>query len=140
MKKLSKIVSDVESAKTHGEQVQKLRNSDSKSLREILTFSMHPHVQWLVPETDPPYKPLAADLDVEGKMHTEVKMFKYFTNTAVGNELKQIRREQMFITLLESLDPDDAKLLLRMRNKALKIPREAVDEAMPDLTVNWPKQ
>lgn len=139
MKKLSKIVSEIEAAKGVSEQVALLRAADSKSLRDLLTYTLHPHVKWSLPETDPPYKPLHEAADAEGKLHAETKMFQYFTNTAEGNALKQAKREQLFIGLLESLDPDDAKLVLRAKNKNVGVSREAVDVAMPDLTRGWPK-
>jgi hypothetical protein len=43
----------------------------------------------------------------------------------------------MFIQLLESVDPRDATLVLRVKNKALKIKPEAVKIAFPKLTANW---
>lgn len=139
MKKLSKIISEIESAKDVGEQVARLRAADSRSVRDVLIYTLHPQVEWKLPQTDPPYKPLFEAADAEGRLHSDTKMFQYFTNTQEGMNTKQAKREQMFIALLESLDPEDAKFMLRIKNKDVRISREAVDIAMPDLTKGWPK-
>lgn len=140
MKKLSKIMSEIEASKDTDEQIARLRMADSRSLRDVLTYMLHPHVEWKLPDTDPPYKPLHEASDAEGRLYAETKMFQYFTNTAEGLKVKQIERERLFISLLESLDPEDAAFMLKLRfkTKHIGISRKVVDMALPDLTKGWP--
>ena len=46
-----------------------------------------------------------------------------------------MKREQLFIELMETIDPGDAKLLLRMKAKELKIKKEALKQVYPG--ENW---
>jgi hypothetical protein len=94
-------------------------------------------VKWLLPETDPPYKALEESTDQEGRFYNEINKLEYFIASPEGLNVNQVRREVLFIQILETIDPRDAKLLLRMKNKQLKIKVDAVKEAFPNLTTNW---
>lgn len=111
-----------------------LRNNDSNALRAVLTGAFSPHVTWLLPEGDPPYKP--CDLvDQQHRLFTEVRKLYLFIEGGNPN-LKQLRREALFIELLESLDPEDAKLLLAVKDKRVPYPGiniELVNLAFPGL-------
>jgi hypothetical protein len=132
---MSKIVSDIESQKTVKKQVELLQKHDSSTLKEILIFSCSPVVEWQLPSGNPPYTPLAEGTDQEGRLYSEVKKLDYFVNTPKGLELNSMKKEQMFIELMETIDPGDAKLLLRMKAKELKIKKEALKQVYPG--ENW---
>jgi len=62
-----------------------------------------------------------------------VRKLAYFVEGAYPN-LKQVKREQMFIELLETVTPADAKMLLAMKEKKLPwkgITVDIVNEAFP---------
>ena len=88
-----------------------------------------------MPSGNPPYTPLAEGTDQEGRLYNEVKKLDYFVNTPKGLELNSMKREQLFIELMETIDPGDAKLLLRMKAKELKIKKEALKQVYPG--ENW---
>jgi hypothetical protein len=134
---LAQIIADVESQKTKAKQVELLKKHSCKEIKTVIGYAMDPGVKWLLPETDPPFKPLDQSTDQEGRFYTETDKLLYFIASPEGLNVKQIRREQLFIQVLESIDPRDAQLLLRMKNKQLKIKLEAVKEAFPNLTANW---
>ena len=47
--------------------------------------------------------------------------------------VSQIRREQMFIELLEMVDPDDALLLLEAKARKIKgVSKKVIKDAYPD--------
>jgi hypothetical protein len=49
-----------------------------------------------------------------------------------------MKRELLFLQLLECIDPADAKLLIRVKDKGLKgIQLAAVKAAWPGLTKGW---
>lgn len=137
VKTLASIVGEIEKQKTKAGQVKAILDNDSEVLRMVFEFTYDPFLQWLVPEGEPPYKPLAEALDQEGNFYREIKKLVYFTNTPDGLNTKQMKREQLFIQVLESIDPEDAKLLLRMRHKELKVMVGAIKEAYPKMTGHW---
>lgn len=136
IKCLADIINNIEKS---ADPVRALQENDDPTLREILTYSLHPDVQWKLPDTDPPYNSVAENTDIEGKLYGDIKLLKYFVNTPEGLAMTQPRREQMFIRVLESVDAKDAKLLLRMKNKAINISVADVTKAFPDLTKSWSK-
>ena len=134
---MATIIDLIEKEKSRNKQVDLLKEHSSYALKAVLGYGMDPDVKWLLPDGDPPYKPLFDAADQEGRFYTECKKLIYFVDSEEGQQVKQIRREQLFIQVLESLDPRDAKLLLRMKNKKLKIKLDAVKEAFPNLAANW---
>jgi hypothetical protein len=134
---LAQIIDKIEKQTTKAKQVEFLKKYSSKELKIVLGYGMDPGVKWLLPETDPPYKPLEQSTDQEGRFYQEVDKLEYFIATPEGLNVKQVRREVLFIQILESIDPRDALLLLRMKNRKLKIKKDAVKEAFPNLTANW---
>jgi hypothetical protein len=136
-KSLAQIVGEIEKQKTKAGQVKAILENDSEALRMVFEFTHDPFLQWLVPDTDPPYKPLDDSLDQEGRFHKEIKRLVYFTNTPDGLATNRMKREQLFVQLLETIDPADAKLLLRMRRKEIKVMVGAIKEAYPKMTRHW---
>lgn len=111
-----------------------LQQNDSPTLRTVLRGALDPTVKWLLPEGNPPYKP--CDLvDQQHRLFTETRKLYLFVEGGSPN-LKQIRREALFIELLESLDPDDAKLMLAVKDKHLPYPgvtTDIINKAFPGL-------
>jgi len=136
-KSLAQIVSEIEKQKTKAGQVKAILDNDSEALRMVFEFTHDPHLQWLVPDTEPPYKPATDTIDQEGRLHHDIKRLVYFTNTPEGLATNRMKREQLFIQLLETVDPADAKLIMRMRRKEIKVMVGAIKEAYPKLTGHW---
>lgn len=111
-----------------------LRRHDSQALRYILAGALSPNIKWLLPEGEPPYKP--NDLvDQQHRLYTESRKLYLFVEGGNPN-LKQLRREALFIELIESLDPEDAKLLLAVKDKRMPYPgitTEVANLAFPGL-------
>lgn len=111
-----------------------LRANDSTTLRAILTGAFAPEVKWLLPEGDPPYRPNELH-DQEHMLFTETRKLYLFVEGGNPN-LKQLRREALFIELLERLAPQDAVLMLHVIRKKLPYPmitEEVVRAAFPGL-------
>ncbi len=136
-KSLAQIIGEIEKQKTKAGQVKAILDNDSNALRMIFEFTYDPMLQWLVPDSDPPYRPANDTIDQEGRLYQEIDKLVYFTNTPDGLNVKSMRREQLFIQLLETVAPDDAKLLLRMRRKEMKVMVPAIKEAYPKMTAHW---
>ena len=91
-----------------------------------------------MPEGEPPYKP--NDLvDQENVLIRDARKLVHFVEG--GNPgLKQIKREALFIEMLETVTPADAKLLVALKDKKLPfkgITADIVKEAFPEI---FPKE
>jgi hypothetical protein len=111
-----------------------LRQNNSVALESMLRGAYDPKIVWLLPEGAPPYK--VNDLvDQQNRLYTEARKLYLFIEGGNPN-LKQLRREALFIELLETLDPEDAKLLLAVKEKHIPYPgvtKEIVAKAFPNI-------
>ena len=109
------------------------RSNGHPVLKSILKYALDPNIKFLLPEGVPPYKPNVYD---EPKaLLAEANRIYLFIEGGNPN-LKPLRREQMFIQMLEYVSPNDAVLLLAMKDKKLpfkNITKEMVREAFPGL-------
>ena len=115
------------------EKIKCLRANDTTSLRMILRYTFG-NYKWLIPGGIPPYTPCEYPHQ-ENNFYQEVKRLYLFLEGG-NNNLTQLKRESMFIELLQSIDPGDARLLLAMKEH--KLPYDGFDlglvqEAFPDL-------
>jgi hypothetical protein len=131
---ISEILKKTSQLSDVSKRVQYLRENDSQALRTILTGVFSPYVRWILPEGEPPYKP--CDLvDQHHRLYTEARKMYLFVEGGNPN-LNQLRREALFIELLESLDPEDAKLCIAMKDRKMPYPNitlEVVNLAFPGL-------
>jgi len=124
-------------AKTRQERIDVLRNHESWALKDLLRGAYDDLVQWSLPPGAPPYEP-AAESSVPSTLHNQHKKFKYFVKGLAGDQVQPIKRERMFIDMLEGIHPKDAELLILMKDKkslAKGITKKLVEEAFPKLIV-----
>ena len=129
---ISEIIENAGKLATSEEKAQYLRNYDSETLRYILELAFYPGVRWELPEGSPPYKPTSY-LDQEGRLYQESRTLSMYL---LGNnpELGKVKREMLFIGLLESLHPKDAQLLIAVKDRRVKgIDVEDINLAFPGL-------
>jgi hypothetical protein len=131
---ISEIIEKVSKLKTDAEKIKELRANTTPALKTILQGAFDPRIIWLLPDGNPPYKP--NDLvDQEGSLYTEHRKLYLFIQGGNIN-LTQTRRETLFIEMLEIVAPDDAKLLLAIKDKTLPfvgLTKEIVQQAYPGL-------
>lgn len=115
------------------EKIKCLQANNHPSIKMILRYCFDPNIVWLLPETDPPYKE-ASEVGLESLLYHEARRLYLFVEGGNPN-LQQWKREYLFIQLLEAIHPDDAKLLLSVKNKKLpyKLSKRLVLKAFPDL-------
>ena len=73
-------------------------------------------------------------------LKADARRLQYFINTQVGSAMKPLRRETMFVEMLESVDRFDAKLLIAIKDKDMPfktITMKLVQEALPNETKGW---
>ena len=136
------IFEQVEKASTKKDEIAVLHGYSSAALKTVLGYTYDPGVKWLLPETDPPYTPLPTNADQEARLISELKKMYLFVDgpTDTQKNLKQTKREMLFIELLEVVDPRDALVVLGMKNGKLPykgLTRKLVAEAFPNMSANW---
>jgi hypothetical protein len=99
----------------------------------VLKLAVDPSVVWVLPESRPPYVPSKEVIDA-GPFYAEVRRLYLFIKDGHPN-LKQTRREQLFVELLSNIAPDDAEFLINLKDKKLPegITPAIVKKAFPDL-------
>ena len=116
---LAEVLTKVNNAKTKDKKIAILKENDSEALRAIIKSSFDPHIQWVMPEGDVPYKPNDVP---EGTEHTRLNQeYRQLWHYIKGADAKtpQFRKEQMFVQLLEGLHVDEAKVICYAKDKVL---------------------
>lgn len=135
---IHEIIKEVAKARTPEDKAFTLRRHDSGPLRIILKYAYDPRVRWILPEGDPPYKPLVKDewINSEYILMAEARTLYLFVEGGadINRSVPMRRREQKFVELLEACHPDDALAVLGAKNRNIpEIPEAIVRMAFPDL-------
>lgn len=133
---LSEIVKKATEQTTKEEKIEWLQKNESVPLKTILKYMYDPSVKFLIPNTPPPWKKNGY-VGVEGMLYKETRRLKIFIEGGGYDHMDNIKREQLFISLLEDVDDNDAELLCKMiAQKPLKgLSRAVVHESFPDLNI-----
>ena len=126
MKYLTEVLEEINSdPKT----IEKYKND--VALKILFEYAYLPEKKFDLPEGEPPYKPDDAPIGMSpANLRMEMRRLYIFKR----EDLKPLRREQLFINLLESVHPEEAKLLLAVKEQKLnklykKVTRKVVEEA-----------
>lgn len=132
---VAEFLEKVSKLKKRDQKIEALKANDSYVIRTILQGAFDPRVVWALPTGEPPYKP--NDLtDQENVLIRDVRKLGYFIESDTNRNLKPLKKEQMFIELLETVAPADATLLCFIKEKKLPwkgITADMVKEAFPGL-------
>lgn len=86
------------------------------ALKILLEYAFDPEKKFVLPDGDPPFKPDAGPLGMSpANLLMEVKRFYVFCR----KDLKPIKRETLFVQLLENIHPTEAKLMLHVKDQTL---------------------
>lgn len=135
------ILNKIKDLKNEDEKVAWLKQNDSRALRWILMCMYDKErVKYHIPQSEPPYTP--SDMpDSQGMIHTEARKIPYFVVGQAGENLKEAKRQHLFITMLESVHKDDAKILIQMLlQKPVKgLTVRIINKAFEGLVAEQPK-
>jgi len=157
----------VNKQKTRAKKVEVLRKYEHDSLKALFIWNFDPSVISLLPPGEVPYSSMKDEQITTGTLSTKIaqavgtmeyldsaslgmsdlkagkttirKEYQRFYNFCKGgnDQLKSLRRETMFINMLEGLHPLDAEILCLVKDKNLEekysINKEIVSEAYPDI-------
>lgn len=123
---IHEILKTASNQKTKEDKINFLRAHWSVPLGTVIKYALDSNVKWLLPEGEPPFKE-AESINTNNRLQAEIKRFYLFVEGGNTN-LTKLKRESLFIQLLESVHPEDAKIVLRMKDK--KDPYEGIDRSL----------
>ena len=156
------VFSVVSKQRSNAKKVEALQKFEHDSLKAIFIWNFDDSVISLLPPGEVPYSSLKDEQNTSGTLTTNINQqantmrFNDTTNANQGHttlrrewtklynfikggndSLNGLRRETMFIQILEGLHPLDAEILCLTKDKKLqtkyRISRENVEEAYPDI-------
>jgi len=131
---IAEILEKSQEFKTRKEKVAWLQANDTPALRTVIKYAWDDNIKFLLPKGSVPYTPMLTN-EGQGMLYHEARKLYLFVEGGNPN-LKQLRREQLFIQLLESIDPKDADLIVNVKDKKLPykgLDRNLIKEAFEDL-------
>jgi hypothetical protein len=133
---LSEIFDLVDKAKTREEKIFLLKRHEMPVVRGILKINFHPDTLMDLPEGEPPYrkeggKPIGYQ---ETNLITEYRRFYIWLDPK--QNLPKVRKEKLFIEMLEGLHTSEAELICLAKDKKIQkkwktIKEDLVREAYP---------
>ena len=133
---MHEVLQKVSNAKTKAEKIKLLQEFNTQALRSLLIINFDDSIVSLLPPGEPPFEKNNVP---EGTEHTrlehEARLLHHFFKG--GSNVKQTKREQMFIQMLEGLSEGEANVLILAKDKKLgkrwKITKQCVEEAFPQI-------
>ena len=134
---LSEVLTLVTKQKTKAKKIQILKENESLHLKSVLIWNFDDSVKSMLPDGEVPFQKNEAPAGTE---HTSLAHeWKVLYNFVKGGNdtLRPMKREQLFMQLLEGLHPDEAEIICLVKDKNLKkkykLTRAIVEEAFPDI-------
>ena len=134
---INEVLQKVSNAKTKDQKIKLLKEYNTNALRSILIANFDESIVSLLPPGEVPYTPNDAP---EGTEHTVLekeyrKLYLFFKGGS--STLKQSKREELFIQMLEGLSEGEAEVLVLIKDKKLgkrwKITKACVELAFPQI-------
>jgi len=86
------------------------------ALRIILMHAFVPQKKFILPEGEPPFKPAAEPMGMTPtNLFSELRRMYVF----LREDLTPLKRESLFISLLEGVHPTEAKMLIAVKDQVL---------------------
>ena len=134
---LSEVLTKVNNAKDKTKKIAVLQENDTEALRMLIKSSFDPRIIWVMPVGNVPYKPNPAP---EGTEHTllsqEVKRFYHYIEGG-DNQTPRMRKESMFIQMLEGLHKNEAEVLCSVKDKVLHQKYKGLSDNVVKTAFNW---
>ena len=134
VKSVHEVIEETRKKRTKKDKIDYLRANESWALKDILKGTYDDSIQWNLPKGTPPYQ-ANEQHSAPGNLLRENKKFAYFVKGGKGDKMMKAKREQIFIAILETIEPQYAELVIGMINKSTitGITKATVQEAYPGL-------
>jgi len=134
---LHEILDLVSKQRTKAKKIEVLQQYEHDAIKSILIWNFDQTVISILPVGDVPFNKNEVPV---GTDHTSLRReYKHLYNFVKGgnDSLSGLRRETMFIQMLEGLHPEEAEILCLTKDKRLtekyKIAYDVVQQAYPDI-------
>ncbi len=107
-----------------------------KEVKVLMWYTFRKDVKFDLPDGAPPYKVMEVPENMGmNRLPSEIRKLEYLLP---ASQLNKIKKEKIFIEILEAVSPEEAELVLQVKDKKLKyknINRKLVEEALPEVFV-----
>lgn len=108
-------------------------------IKQILYYAFHPDVKFDLPEGMPPYNFRGYAEAYPKTLYPRIRQLRVFLEGEYQN-LPKMKKELLFVQLLEDIHPDEGKILCAMKDKSLNklydgLDYQLVKEVYPDLNL-----
>jgi len=138
------ILEEVSKLRLKKSRVELLRKYGSDELKFLLNVTFHPKIKWMLPPGTPPFTPTKEERSVTVmRLRQEIKRLPNYLNVGPYPKMTPLKRESMFLRMLETLHPSDATLVCAMKDGKLpfdNLDRKIIEEAFPDLADKWKRE
>jgi hypothetical protein len=131
---LFEILESIQEAKNKKERIAMLKHyAKSSAFCDYLRCTFDDRIQFLLPKGAPPYTPSSegAQPSTWSKQNTKLR---FFIAGGAGEDMTPVKRESIFIGMLEAVHPADALVLTDMISK--KCPHPAIKKALIEEAVS----
>ena len=133
---ISEIINECSKIKSKSDKVAWLQENTSQPLQVVLKNIYDSKVEFLIPDTPPPWTYNEFEDEAKSLLYREARRLNIFVKGGGYDKLNQIKRESLFISLLEDLDNTDADLIANhmISHTPIKgLTKAVVNEAFPNL-------
>ena len=107
-------------------------------IRRLVFMSYNKSVEVLLPLVDPPFKPSEQPKGMNTPIDSESRRLSIFVKGLGYDDMNQSKRENIFIQILEAIDPDDGKILMAATQKKFRIKGLTVPQLNKIFDLNMP--
>jgi len=127
------IIKKVSNQRSKADKIKILKENESFALKTLLQGTYNPNIVLDLPEGAPPYTP-SAPQSFPSNFFKQSKKLSYFVPPK-STQMSTLKKERLFIQILESIHPEDAELVLQMKDKTpfKGITSAVVKEAFPSI-------
>ena len=140
---ISEVLKAAHGRKTVDGKVKLLQEHKGDHIKALLIWNFDKGIESAIPEGDVPYKKNESPAGTAGHTRLAHEWRTLYNFVRGGNDkLSQMKRETLFVQLLESLHADEAEIVCLVKDKDLqskyRISRSVVEQAYPE--INWRDQ
>jgi len=107
-----------------------------KEVKVLMWYTFRKDIKFDLPDGAPPYKAMEVPSNMGmNRLPAEIRKLEYLLPTS---NLNKVKKEKMFIEILEAISPEEAELVLQIKEKKFKyknITRKLVEDALPEVFV-----
>ncbi len=129
------VFEEVAKKRPTSDKVKVLRENDHWAVKDIIRGTYDDNIQWALPKGQVPFT-ACEEHNSPSNLRTQNEKLKYFAaGSTWGAKMSKMKKEQLFIGMLESIHPKDAQLVVNMVNKEKieGLTKNVINEAFPGL-------